>query len=201
LDQIFGKEYKTVSDEESETLADIQQELDAEHQETSSNDIYKRGDLYKMHTYTDAIRRTVGSYVLYPGKDKVDVKFSRYHEILPGVGAFAIKPDFVNGETTAVGTASLKEFIEDVLLIQKNLFSQLYRVNYWTHETRKEPPGVYTSDVIVPDRVYPPADTEVLALCVRDEGTGQICVVLLSKIFIVAANRIVWSCYKQPAGE
>ncbi|MBF8251599.1 MAG: hypothetical protein HW382_1227, partial [Deltaproteobacteria bacterium] len=59
LNQLFGKEYKSVSEEESEIPADIQQQLDAEHQETSIADIYKRGDLYKMHTYNDAIRRMV----------------------------------------------------------------------------------------------------------------------------------------------
>ncbi|MBF8251600.1 MAG: hypothetical protein HW382_1228 [Deltaproteobacteria bacterium] len=98
----------------------------------------------------------------------------RYHEILPGVGAFTLRPDFVNGETTAVGTASLKEFIEDVLLIQKNHFSQLYRVNYWTHETTKESPGIYAANNIIPDRSCPPADTEVLAGWVRDEATAQL---------------------------
>jgi hypothetical protein len=171
LSQLFGKEY--VPDDESDIPEEIQQELDEEYHETASADIYKRGDLYKMHTYNDAIRRTVGSYVLYPGKDKVNEKFPRYHEILPGVGAFAIRPDFVNGESAAVGTASLKEFIDDVLLVQKNLFSQLYRVNYWTHNTIKEPPCIYCPDIIVPDCVFPPADTEVLVGWVRDEVTGH----------------------------
>ena len=49
-----------------------------------------------MHTYNDAIRRTIGSYVLYPGEsnlsDGKDTIFRLYDEILPGVGAFAIKP-------------------------------------------------------------------------------------------------------------
>ena len=47
-----------------------------------------------MHTYNDAIRRTIGSYVLYPGNinhaDKGNKVFSLYDEILPGVGAFSI---------------------------------------------------------------------------------------------------------------
>ena len=173
LSQLFGKEHKTLFDEKNDIQTEILKDLDMEHQEITTTDMYKRGDLYKMHTYNDAIRRTVGSYVLYPGKDKSDTRFSRYHEILPGVGAFAIRPDFVNGETTAIGTSALTKFIEDVLVIQKNIFSQLHRVNYWTHETIKEPPGIYNADVIVPDGEYPPADTEVLLGWVRDKEIGQ----------------------------
>ena len=52
---------------------------------------YKNADLLKMHTYNDAIRRTIGSYVLYPGEsnlsDENESIFSLYDEILPGVGA------------------------------------------------------------------------------------------------------------------
>lgn len=34
---------------------------------------YNRGDLLKMHTYNDAIRRTVGSFILYPGKSEENI--------------------------------------------------------------------------------------------------------------------------------
>ncbi len=44
---------------------------------------YKRADLLKMHTYKDAIRRTAGAYVLYPGTDKLYRK-SGFHELIPG---------------------------------------------------------------------------------------------------------------------
>lgn len=57
---------------------------------------YNRGDLLKMHTYNDAIRRTVGSFILYPGKSEENINkkntFKLYDEILPGVGAFSIRP-------------------------------------------------------------------------------------------------------------
>ena len=43
-----------------------------------------------MHAYKDAIRRTSGAYVLYPGTQ--DKEMRGFHEIIPGLGAFSIKP-------------------------------------------------------------------------------------------------------------
>ena len=43
-----------------------------------------RTDLLKMHAYRDAIRRSVGAYVVYPGSE--NETFREYHEILPGLG-------------------------------------------------------------------------------------------------------------------
>jgi predicted component of viral defense system (DUF524 family) len=53
---------------------------------------FKNVDLLKMHAYKDAIRRTGGAYVLYPGKGK-DKPFRGFHELIPGLGAFVIKPN------------------------------------------------------------------------------------------------------------
>lgn len=66
---------------------------------------YRRADLYKMHTYKDAIRRTAGSYILYPGQKTI--KWKGFHEILPGIGAFAIRPTDQNND----GSSELKAFI------------------------------------------------------------------------------------------
>ena len=65
-----------------------------EKKANSTTNTYRRGALLKMHTYKDAIRRTIGSYVLYPGSDEKDEKrrFRLFEEVPPGVGAFAIKP-------------------------------------------------------------------------------------------------------------
>lgn len=50
----------------------------------------KRVDILKMHAYRDAIRKTGGAYVLYPGtKHKID---REHGEILPGLGAFQMSP-------------------------------------------------------------------------------------------------------------
>lgn len=52
---------------------------------------FKYGDLYKMHTYKDAILRTEGAYVLYPGDDCKIFKVTE-EEPIPSVGAFPLTP-------------------------------------------------------------------------------------------------------------
>ena len=58
---------------------------------------YRWEDIYRMHTYRDALLRSWGSYILYPG-DKYDI-FERYEFIdtetkmsLPSVGAVPLVP-------------------------------------------------------------------------------------------------------------
>ena len=98
---------------------------------------YKRGDLLKMHTYNDAIRRTVGSYVLYPGdghKQGSLQTFSMYDEIIPGVGAFAIKPS--NNEA---GEQELAEFLTNLIRVKMEQDSRLNRVKYYNEMIIREP--------------------------------------------------------------
>jgi len=116
--------------------------LVSEHDESRGTDTYKRGDLYKMHTYNDAIRRTAGSYVLYPGKDgdpKVD--FPRYEEVAPGVGAFRLRPGPLKQREEC--EVELAKFIGDVLNHHVNTFSRNYRINYWMEKTIQETPASY----------------------------------------------------------
>ena len=99
---------------------------------------YKRGDLLKMHTYNDAIRRTIGSYVLYPGSygngSTGNETFRLYDEILPGVGAFSIKPSIgVQGEN------ELKSFIISVIKSREASNSRLNRLKYYTEMILGEP--------------------------------------------------------------
>lgn len=72
--------------------------------------IYKNTDILKMHAYKDAIRRTVGAYVLYPG-DKI-IKFREFHESIPGIGAFPVKPSKMNN-----GIVELKQFLFNAIEI------------------------------------------------------------------------------------
>jgi hypothetical protein len=74
---------------------------------------YKRADLLKMHAYRDAIRRTEGAYILYPGGSNNPTRFQGFHEILPGLGAFALKPG-ASGE--AVGLQHLSRFVDEVIV-------------------------------------------------------------------------------------
>lgn len=137
LDKDFRKIF---SDEKEE-----EKELNEEENEIKVKQTYKRGDLYKMHTYNDAILKTVGSYVLYPGDNTLsDNKmkfFPAYHEILPGVGAFAIKPiqKKYDDKENPIENYHLKKFIEDCFIIQSNKFSQLYQIQQDIHNVIKKP--------------------------------------------------------------
>jgi hypothetical protein len=73
---------------------------------------YTRGDLLKMHAYKDAIRRSMGAYVLYPGRGSGhrDFLWQEYHEVIPGLGAFSIRPDDAES-----GSQTLQRFLLDVL--------------------------------------------------------------------------------------
>lgn len=104
----------------------------------SITNTYNRGDLLKMHTYNDAIRRTIGSYVLYPGsysKNSTGNKqFQLYDEILPGVGAFSIKPS-VEGR----GESELRDFILSVIQSENATDSRMNRMKYYSDIVLNEP--------------------------------------------------------------
>jgi predicted component of viral defense system (DUF524 family) len=69
----------------------------------------KREDLLKMHSYRDAIRRTEGAYVIYPGRHgEESVEWFAFNEVLPGLGAFALRPG-----AEARGAENLQIFLED----------------------------------------------------------------------------------------
>lgn len=80
--------------------------LDVEKQDEARGS-YKRADLLKMHAYRDAIRRTQGAYVVYPGQTGADKRLESFHEVLPGLGAFALRP--------GMGTTVLETFLRDVV--------------------------------------------------------------------------------------
>lgn len=129
---------KTSTDQDEEKL-----EIEEEKTEEIIN-TYKRGDLLKMHTYNDAIRRTIGSYVLYPGSgntaDNVNKVFSLYDEILPGVGAFAIKPS-----NSSQSEAELKEFITNLIAEKAQNSSRLNRIKYYSEMILREPASAQTA--------------------------------------------------------
>ena len=52
----------------------------------------KRADIEKMHAYRDAIRRSVGSYVLFRGRDDSGRTYEPFTELVPGIGAFEFRP-------------------------------------------------------------------------------------------------------------
>ena len=126
-----------INKEESE--AEINKEISEEKGESVMN-TYRRGDLLKMHTYNDAIRRTVGSYVLYPGSDSKDGKrFSVYEEILPGVGAFAIRPSDVTKRELNAGEKAVQDFIKEVVAFNANPASRNARADYFDRMIAESP--------------------------------------------------------------
>lgn len=98
---------------------------------------YKCGDLLKMHTYNDAIRRTVGSFVLYPGSDSKYETFELFDEILPGVGAYSIKPS-----TSDQGEKRLRAFITKLIETESANNSRLKRLQYYTKMILDEPSSI-----------------------------------------------------------
>ena len=106
----FDAKYRLESillDDDGRNEETIENELKSEKTERQIN-IYKRGDLLKMHAYKDAIRRTAGAYVLYPGTEG-QMK-NGFHEVIPGLGAFCVAPGD-EGRQIPV----LKEFIQSVV--------------------------------------------------------------------------------------
>jgi len=107
-------------------------DLDEEKVENRKG-IYKNADLLKMHAYKDAIRRTGGAYVLYPGDKSINQK--GFHEIIPGLGAFPVKPS-----KTDSGIGELKAFILEIIEHFINRASQREKIAYRTFDIYKNPP-------------------------------------------------------------
>ena len=136
----------------------------------------KREDLLKMHAYRDAIRRSAGAYVLYPGSaDNPETNFSEwpdYHEILPGLGAFVLRP-VESGEPAPAGAVALERFIRNVLNHVANQASRRERAAYW-RDVAYSPPGSggapdYWAAEATPALTRPPADTQVLLGYVKSD--------------------------------
>lgn len=69
-------------------------EVERYSKEEEEKRIYKNADVYKMHTYKDAIIDSLGAYVLYPGKENNNetIFYEKPNQILPSVGAFPLTP-------------------------------------------------------------------------------------------------------------
>lgn len=113
------------------------QENDSIQYKTGENDLsnikneeehgtYKRADLLKMHAYKDAIRRTGGAYVLYPGTENTIIQ--GFHEILPGLGAFVISPGNRDQHM-----ATFITFLDDVIDNFLDRTSQREKLAYHTY--------------------------------------------------------------------
>lgn len=142
---------------------------------------YKRQDLLKMHAYRDAIKRSHGAYVLYPGRGNSPVTFKGFfHEILPGLGAFAIAPD---ESGTAQGMQALEDFLDEVLQHLANRTTTQERISYHVSEAyRLHEPAVRYGEVSLPEkdiyaeqfRAPPPAEDMVLFAWYKTDAQRQL---------------------------
>ena len=124
IDQLFGKPDSS------------EHEVTQEKKEEKEGN-YKKADLLKMHAYRDAIRRSEGAYVLYPGKiesstkeelqKKENRRWKGFHELLPGLGAFALRPDSTG---RAIGIEHVSEFLDEVISQYSNRASHLAHTRY-----------------------------------------------------------------------
>lgn len=126
---------------------------------------FKRDDLLKMHAYKDAIRRTGGAYVLYPG-DK-DMRMTGFHELIPGLGAFPLRP------TSDDGSGPLIQFIDEVIEHLDNRATQRERIAYRNFEIHKDSSSNELNELL-PEaygdkRSELPTDTFVLVGYYRDK--------------------------------
>ena len=108
-------------------------DLDEEKTENKKG-IYNNADLIKMHAYKDAIRRTGGAYVLYPGDKSLNRK--GFHEIIPGLGAFPVRPSKNDS-----GIGELKTFILEIIEHFVNRASQRERIAFRTYDVYKNEPN------------------------------------------------------------
>lgn len=101
---------------------------------------YSPESLLKMHAYKDAIRRSDGAYVLYPGEDIAH--FKGYREILPGVGVFPLRPDSEGSDIETLNT-----FIFDIVshLLDRLSARERLRHHEWMIATSKTESMVSTS--------------------------------------------------------
>lgn len=145
----------------------------AEKQEETSG-TYKRGDLLKMHAYKDAIRRTGGAYILYPGTEK-SPEWKGFHEIVPGLGAFPLSPS--RGEN---GSEQVKEFIIRVASNFANRLSQREELSFYTYAVNRLEPGDSAVHDALPERYgserpKPPNRMTVLIGYYQEDQYAWIC--------------------------
>lgn len=127
--------------------------------------IYKRADLLKMHAYKDAIRRTSGAYILYPGT--VQRRLKGFHEIIPGLGAFCMTPSNNDEELVTLQVFLLK-IVEHML----DRTSQRERMSYHMNHVYNTPSKLVHEQMpesVGDNRDFMPDETWVILGYVKDE--------------------------------
>lgn len=127
--------------------------------------IYKRADLLKMHAYKDAIRRTSGAYILYPGT--VERRLKGFHEIIPGLGAFCLTPSNYDEELI-----SLQVFLLKIVEHMLDHTSQRERMSYYINNVYNTPSKSVREEMPEPagdNRDFLPDETWVVLGYVKND--------------------------------
>lgn len=130
LDELFGAGSDTGDDEDVQAAPGV---------------MAKRDDLLKMHAYRDAIRRSEGAYVIYPGRLGTENRvWHAFHEVLPGLGAFALMPGLA--EANAL---NIRDFLVDIAQHVSDEATRREQLSY--HRFRiEEPSGAYRATPELP---------------------------------------------------
>lgn len=136
---VFERDPKARANGQGENDADVQRHLNQVHADEDEGN-YKRGDLLKMHSYNDSIRRTYGSYILYPGQGEDEIH--RYREIIPGIGAFVMRPSLETNES--VGSVALKLFLQKIALSLQDRLAQHERMAKYHNLVHRDAPTPMT---------------------------------------------------------
>ena len=130
---IWPKALSKKSAEKEEQIVHIHFDAKYKVKNKKDNSKFKRDDIIKMHAYKDAIKRTAGAYILYPGLDNEPTTFKGFHEVLPGLGAFAIRPSEEHS-----GIEHLIGFINKVKVHFLNRASQRENISTKTYQITKD---------------------------------------------------------------
>ena len=144
--------------EDKDVEENIEEDL-AEEKREQELKIYKRGDLLKMHAYKDAIRRTSGAYVLYPGDENRELR--GFHEIIPGLGAFSIRPGHWQQDSIY-----LKQFLAEVKAHLMDRTSDREKLSFYQYDVHLNPNKSMTMESLPEaegeNRDFLPDETTVL---------------------------------------
>ena len=156
--KVEGLSYLLSPNDELLSAEKLEKALNTEKREQKEG-TYKRADLLKMHAYKDAIRRTAGAYIVYPGTKAYNQQ--GFHEIIPGLGAFPIAPS-ANGEDME----PLREFLKEVVEHFADRASQREELSYRVYNVHKDSPASSVHEPMPESyngtRVRPIADESVL---------------------------------------
>lgn len=139
--------------------------LDESVTESTISSGAKREDLLKMHAYRDAISRTAGAYVLYPGSTTKDIRrHPGFQEVLPGLGAFPLRP---STDGLPSSSQTLDKFLGDVLTHVASQVTRDERHRFWTATVDRSSGPILKSSLLTNFLDEPPADTDVLLGFIR----------------------------------